>query len=75
MMREKLREAWRIWMYSLGGFSDDKPHKYDNIVCVVRTCIFLSILTTNMVIIGGNIRHWNDIEYSKDNTEMLRGDY
>ena len=75
MMREKLREAWRIWMYSLGGFSDDKTHKYDNIVCVVRTCIFASILTTNMVIIGGNIRHWNDIEYNKDNTEILRGGY
>lgn len=71
----RLREMWRIWKYSLGAFSDEKTKEYDNMVCVVRTCIFLSILTTNMVIIGGNIRHWNDIEYSKDNTEMLRGGY
>ena len=70
-----MREAWKIWMYSLGGFSDDKTHKYDNIVCVVRTCIFASILTTNMVIIAGNLRHWNDINYSKDNTVLLRGNY
>ena len=71
----RLREMWRIWKYSLGAFSDEKTKKYDDVVCVVRTCIFLSILTTNMVIIGGNIRHWNDIEYSNNNTEMLRGDY
>ena len=66
---------WKIWKYSLGAFSDENTKEYDYIICVVRTCIFLSILTTNMVIIGGNIRHWNDIEYSNNNTEMLRGDY
>ena len=71
----RLREMWRIWKYSLGAFDDEKTKKYDDVVCVVRTCIFASILTTNMVIIGGNIRHWDDIEYSKDNTVLLRGDY
>ena len=71
----RLREMWRIWKYSLGAFSDEKTKEYDNMVCVVRTCIFASILTTNMVIIAGNLRHWNDINYSKDNTELLRGDY
>ena len=71
----RLREMWRIWKYSLGAFDDEKTKKYDDVVCVVRTCIFASILTTNMVIIGGNIRHWDDINYSKDNTVLLRGDY
>ena len=71
----RLREMWRIWKYSLGAFSDEKTKEYDNMVCVVRTCIFASILTTNMVIIAGNLRHWNDINYNKDHTELLRGDY
>ncbi len=71
----KLREMWRIWKYSLGAFSDEKTKEYDDVVCVVRTCIFASILTTNMVIIAGNLRHWNDINYSNNNTEMLRGNY
>ena len=71
----RLREMWKIWKYSLGAFSDENTKEYDDIICVVRTCIFLSILTTNMVIIGGNIRHWNDIEYNNNNTEMLRGNY
>ena len=71
----RLREMWRIWKYSLGAFSDEKTKEYDNMVCVVRTCIFASILTTNMVIIAGNLRHWNDINYSNSNTEMLRGNY
>ena len=75
MMREKLREMWRIWMYSLGGFSDDKTHKYDSIVCVVRTCIFVSILSTNMMIVAGNLRHWNDVDYTTQYKEMPRGDY
>ena len=71
----RLREMWRIWKYSLGAFDDEKTKKYDDVVCVVRTCIFASILITNMVIIGGNIRHWDDINYSKDNTVLLRGNY
>ena len=66
---------WRIWKYSLGAFSDEKTKEYDNIVCVVRTCIFVSILSTNTMIIGGNIRHWNDVDYTTQYKEMPRGDY
>jgi len=66
---------WRIWKYSLGAFSDEKTKEYDNIVCVVRTCIFVSILSTNTMIIAGNIRHWNDVDYTTQYKEMPRGDY
>ena len=73
--QRRLREMWRIWKYSLGAFSDEKTKEYDNIVCVVRTCIFVSILSTNTMIIAGNIRHWNDVDYTTQYKEMPRGDY
>ena len=71
----RLREMWRIWKYSLGAFSDEKTKEYDNIVCVVRTCIFVSILSTNTMIVAGNLRHWNDVDYTTQYKEMPRGDY
>ena len=74
-MRRKLEYVWRVWKYSLGAFSDEKTKEYDNIVCVVRTCIFVSILSTNMMIVAGNIRHWNDVDYTTQYKEMPRGDY
>ncbi len=48
-----------FWKYSLGSFSDDKTHRYDNYVVMVRTAIFFSYLVTNCFIIAGVIRHWN----------------
>ena len=50
---------WRIWALALG----DKPHpskQHSDLVAVVRTTIFLSYLTTNLFIIAGVLRHWND---------------
>jgi len=50
---------WRVWAKSLG----EKAHKKDRIadqVALVRTIIFLTYLTTNIFIISGVIRHWND---------------
>ncbi len=73
--QRRLREMWRIWKYSLGAFSDEKTEEYDNMVCVVRTCIFVSILSTNMMIVAGNVRHWNDVDYTTQYKEMPRGDY
>ena len=73
--QRRLREMWRIWKYSLGAFSDEKTREYDNMVCVVRTCIFVSILSTNMMIVAGNVRHWNDVDYTTQYKEMPRGDY
>ena len=73
--QRRLREMWRIWKYSLGAFSDEKTKEYDNMVCVVRTCIFVSILSTNMMIVAGNVRHWNDVDYTTQYKELPRGDY
>ena len=55
-----MQKVWQIWKYSLGSFSDDKTKPYDNYVAVIRSIIFVSLLTTNMVIVSGVVRHWNN---------------
>jgi len=54
-----MTKAWRIWKYTLGSFSDEKTKRYDNVVAILRSFIFLSYLATNCFIIAGVIRHWN----------------
>ena len=55
---------WRVWKYALGSFNDDTTHKYDNQIAIIRTLIALQLIVTNCFIIGGNIRHWNDVDYN-----------
>ncbi len=59
-IRLKMTKLWRIWKYSLGSFSDEKTKQYDNHIVMVRTFILLTYFATNIVIVGGVIRHWND---------------
>lgn len=50
---------WRLWAKALG----EKAHKKDCVadkVAIVRTIIFATYLITNMFIVAGVIRHWND---------------
>ena len=65
-------KLWRIWKYSLGSFSDDKTKPYDNYVAAIRSIIFVSLLTTNMFIVSGVIRHWNDVPSSVSKTDEKR---
>ena len=39
---------------------DETTEKFDTIACI-RTLIFISYLVTNLFIISGVIRHWNDV--------------
>ena len=55
-----MRRLWEIWKYALGSFSDDKTEPHDDFITIVRSLIFVSILTTNIVIVAGVVRHWND---------------
>jgi hypothetical protein len=51
---------WRIWAKALGekyGRSDREA----DIIAGIRTLIFISYLVTNLFIISGVIRHWNDV--------------
>lgn len=55
-----MKKLWRIWKYALGSFSDSQTKRYDNIVLIVRSGIFLTYLLTNCFIVAGVIRHWNN---------------
>ena len=64
-----MNECIKVWMYTLGSFNDDTTHRYDDIICVLRTGILLSYLITNGVICAGVVRHWNDTQ-TKNNVAI-----
>jgi hypothetical protein len=52
---------WRWWAKALG----EKASKNDNesdYIASIRTVIFLTYLLTNIFIVAGVLRHWNDGE-------------
>ena len=51
---------WRIWAKGQGEKCGRTDREADTIACI-RTLIFISYLVTNLFIISGVIRHWNDI--------------
>ena len=51
---------WRLWCKALGEKATNDDREADN-VAYIRTIIFVTYLTTNLFIIAGVIRHWNDI--------------
>jgi hypothetical protein len=51
---------WRIWAKALGEKYGRTDREAD-IIAGIRTLIFISYLVTNLFIISGVIRHWNDI--------------
>lgn len=50
---------WNIWAKALGSKAHPEPHVADW-VAIVRTAIALVYLVTNIVIVAGVWRHWND---------------
>ena len=65
-------KLWRTWKYALGSFSDDKTQSYDDKVAIIRTCIFVSYMVTNIFIVSGVIRHWHDVPSQLSQTEEKR---
>ena len=55
-----MNKLWRLWAKALGRKAVDNDGEADN-VAYIRTIIFLTYLITNLFIIAGVIRHWNDI--------------
>jgi len=50
---------WKLWSLALG----EKAHKRDQVadkVAILRTLIFATYLITNIFIVAGVLRHWND---------------
>ena len=55
---------WRLWCKALGEKASNCDNESDK-VAITRTFILLTYLITNIFIIAGNIRHWNDLEYTR----------
>ena len=55
----KTKNPWRWWAKALGEKAS-KCDKESDRVAVIRTFIFITYLITNLFIIAGVIRHWND---------------
>ena len=67
-----MRQIWTTWKYTLGSFSDTKTENYDDRIAIIRTCIFVSYMVTNFLIISGVIRHWNDLPSQLHETKEER---
>lgn len=50
---------WRLWAKALGEKAAKNDREADN-VARIRTLIFITYLITNLFIVAGVIRHWND---------------
>ena len=56
---------WRIWCKALGEKAS-KCDRESDLVAIVRTLIFVTYLATNIAIIANAVRHWNDVEYARE---------
>lgn len=50
---------WRLWCKALGEKASYAKREADY-VAGIRTFLFLSYLSTNLFIVAGVVRHWND---------------
>lgn len=50
---------WKLWCKSLGEKASNDKREADY-VAGIRTIIFFTYLITNLFIIAGVVRHWND---------------
>ena len=51
---------WRLWCYALGR-KEGRSNSEANAIAIIRTIILFAYLITNIFIVAGVIRHWNDI--------------
>jgi len=54
---------WKVWARALGEKASKHKHEADA-VAIVRTVIFATYLITNLFIVAGVVRHWNDCDRS-----------
>ena len=63
----KRKGVWRIWAKALGAKEGKDDREADTIACI-RTLIFVSYLVTNIFIISGVIRHWENLDYETNSS-------
>lgn len=56
---KKRKNIWRWWAKALGEKASKCDRESDKIA-IIRTVIFLTYLLTNVFIVAGVVRHWND---------------
>ena len=54
-----MKRLWRVWAKALGE-KHGRTDREADIIASVRTLIFISYLVTNIFIVSGVIRHWNN---------------
>ena len=59
-----MRKLWRLWALALGE-KTGKNEKEADVIAFIRTIVLFSYMATNVFIVAGVIRHWNDIEYAR----------
>jgi len=59
-MRTCLRNLWRLWAKALGEKTGGTDREADLIACI-RSAIVLISVVTNLFIVAGILRHWNQI--------------
>lgn len=52
---------WRLWCKALGEKAA-LCDKESDIVAMIRTAVLAAYMFTNLVIVAGVVRHWNDAE-------------
>lgn len=50
---------WRLWAKALGQ-KEGRDEREADYIAIIRTIILLTYFITNLFIISGVIRHWND---------------
>ncbi len=55
-----IKKFWSIWAKALGPKAVEKDDRASDSVAVIRTVILLIYVITNLFIVAGIIRHWND---------------
>lgn len=68
-MRKKHKSLFRLVAKALGEKSGKDDLEADK-VAFIRLLITLQILITNFFIIANAIRHWNDVEYTINNSNI-----
>jgi len=48
---------WRLWAKALGEKASNLDNEAD-IIAIIRTCIILCYVITNIFIVAGIIHHW-----------------
>jgi hypothetical protein len=54
-----MKKLWRIWAKALGEKAGKSDFESD-VIATVRSVIVITYLITNLIIMAGIFRHWND---------------